>query len=248
MKLTQSLLLTSFAILMSCCSVNEKMQSQALISNGEEVKCCSPLKVLRLVSSGKECTLSLVGGNFGITAAHCKSEDLSLYDEKGRLFEYKIKKFEIHPLWNEEVQKGNLLNRFDVGIIHFDRDFETGYPTPLNNEEPKVFDMVKLMGFGSDNAEASSSPTLRSGHNVIKSKYLGLFVLDGLIKGNPQTSKGADAASTRGDSGGSVFKEDQLVGVVSGGNIQGGRKITYFVNILSDELKPFLKPIWSKDR
>lgn len=186
------------------------------------------------------CTGTFVTSKIVLTAAHCVK---GLADEngllKGPLSDFVFDKKAVKVLRNPAYKTDDYNPENDLGLVMFEEDMTT-HAMKIREAEAKARDAVAIVGFGRhDTSNGESTGKKRIGFNTIFVVEDGLIKFDGVERG--EDFSGKDAASAKGDSGGPMFIDDEIVGVTSSGYSAKGRKYSNYVNLHSAESRAFLK-------
>ena len=239
MNILKTLLFASIALW--GCKPTEQ-GSNVKITNGVEDKDNNyshvvNLGIVRSGNRGAICTGTFVSDTTLITAAHCVVEsgkqlgDVRLSGFKGK----KALKILAHPKFLAVPAA-----KHDLAVIIFEADSSKKYSN-VSKEQPRAEAKIVIAGFGNnDHIKRTGNGTKRIGHNTLAANKDGLLTFTGGLDSSGG-SNGENAASSQGDSGGPMFIENILVGVVSGGRVLGDQKESTYANISFSENIDFLK-------
>lgn len=211
-------------VLLISCGADSMYKSQTKITNGRQVAENYQASVVKIDG----CTATFVKHNILITAAHCtwKKSAVNVYLANRRI---RSKRIIQNKDYNINTSSG--VYKKDLALIVVD-DFSAPAISRICYQVPKVGESIALLGYGLNNLETRTGAGIkREGFNYLRDIRNGLLYFEGQNK--PSDNSGSNAASASGDSGGPLYSvtNNCLLGVTSGGYVNGTRKFSKYVDI-----------------
>lgn len=156
------------------------------------------------------CTGTFLNPRLFLTAAHCITsrggKDYAVVAGK------RSTALRVHPEFQDRLGDGYGNFNHDVGVVVFDTDVGTELGltlsdyVPIERGETRRGDLVTLLGYGANETDTNSSPTVRRfGYNTISAVNSGEVKVARL----PGQTTIDNALSGSGDSGGALFRVEQ---------------------------------------
>ena len=211
-------------VLLASCGTANLDKSQMKVTNGRQVRENYQASVVKI----NGCTATFVKHNVLLTAAHCtwgKDYVDVMFSNK------KIKSRRIIQNRAYNIRTSSGVYKKDLALIIVD-DFSAPAISRICYQAPTVGEPIALLGYGLNNLETRTGAGIkREGFNYLREIRDGLLLFEGQHK--PSDNSGNNAASGSGDSGGPLFStaKNCLIGVTSGGYINGSRKFSKYVDI-----------------
>ncbi|RYZ54277.1 MAG: trypsin-like serine protease [Proteobacteria bacterium] len=253
------------AFVAQSCSDGKTVSSQKVVNGSMAFYFEQPAVVLLYdQSSDSTCTGTFLNDHQVLTAAHCTGsfdvdydtgevdgtmhvlfvDDLASGD--ARVFASSTSIYR-NPNWDIA---GSGVNSADLAIVNFPKG-TWGTKAKISSRRAQVGDEVELFGYGinqdEDPSDSSSATVFRKGNNVIEQVGEGFIAFEGYSY--DVSGDGSFASSGHGDSGGPLFVDGEIVGVVSGGlppSYSGENSTNYYVDIHSEESEAFLSHVLDK--
>ena len=218
----------------------QRQAAELKIVNGEVIPSNEWPAVVRVSVSGtqaQQCTGTFVNERQLLTAAHCvlgtQPNEISVLTSGERL---EVLSYVTHPKFSKQDNNG--VNGFDLAVLNFAK-YVSSHFVSLLQRQPAVGDQVEVVGFGvTDNLTLVGAGPKRKGQNTLVSAKALLGMVGPASTTN---AKGENASTGKGDSGGPVFIDGVLAGVVSGAGTMGDFSFSASVNLRSSSSQDFLQ-------
>lgn len=200
--------------------------------------------------SSASCTATFINDHVALTAAHCVNS--GTVDSNGQVqmeVSYVTRDASNQRLVvaksvavYQDLQwqaSGGGVNPNDLGLVVFPAGTAKAHAT-ISTKAPAVGDKLTIVGYGLNNVglTESGAGVKRQGNNTVKAVEKGFIKFEGVPTTTDAT--GTNSASGSGDSGGPLFIDGKLVGVTSGGSVNGVVKVSNYVDLTSAASKAFL--------
>jgi len=250
-------LASTLMVFLAACGAKPQ-SSSAKIINGLTANSSEYPSVVHLydIENNGSCTGTFINSTTVLTAAHCTEYNSA--DSRGnvsgsisiiQITDFTTKKYDVlatstsivrNPLWDEE---GGSVNKYDLALITFPEGTAKALST-LASAQPDVGDQVVLVGLGLDQNidrdDTSSNGVKRIGTNEIEAVSDGFLAFENLDE--TTNDKGKFSGPGPGDSGGPLFVDGHIAGIVSGAQADLFSNIlsSYYIDINSKASKKFL--------
>ncbi len=181
------------------------------------------------------CTGTFIDHNILITAAHCiYGRYQGEIDQEVTIQTHHKQVTSIKAYVHRKYIRAFSPRQHDLAILEFPNNSAPAIRY-IANQTPPVRSHVTLVGHGFQQLDFGNYGTKRYGHNIINS-ITDYFIIIRQDDYTSETPAGVRSGTSSGDSGGPLFYNNEMIGIVGG----GGTKNTKYVNLNDPDNREFI--------
>ena len=229
-----------FAVMLGC-GQDEVKTSELRVVNGR-VALGHEYPEVRLIQG---CGGTFIDHNIMVTADHCLFNENDEPMDRTWVYvngDYQLStKVAIHPQYSLGYRNG--VNKYDVALLWFDEQTSRDY-APVCSLGPEKQMTGTIVGWGCNDVtggwnSCAGMGVKRVGYTLIRGKEDHMLESKGMVR--PAGDTGYQAVSALGDSGGPVYFQGCVGGVVSGGTKMGLDPYSFYTDLTTPWVQKFLK-------